>query len=483
MRTVWLLCVVGLVGAIAPDLRAAEGSQKFNVLFIAVDDLRPELTCYGGQAKSPNLDALAGRGLLFERAYCQQAVCSPSRTSMLTGRRPDTTRIYDLETHFRTTIPDVVTLPQYFKNNGYFTQSFGKVYHGRLDDPPSWSVPHTPNGANQYADAKVIAALKGEGADMSEVGGKTKGPAWEIAECEDSQLPDGWIADHAIEALRKIKDGGKPFFLAVGFLKPHLPFVAPKKYFDLYPPAEAIDLSPNPKPAKDVPPIALTNFGELRAYTNMPKGKQPVTDQQGRELRRAYYAALSYMDAQAGRVLAELDKLGLRENTIVVIWGDHGWHLGDEGIWTKHTNFEIATRAAMMISIPGMKHAGEKTSALTEYVDIYPTLVELCGLKQPNGLEGTSFVPLIEDPSRPWKKAAFSQYPREQKNVMGYSIRTDTWRYTEWVTRDAKREVIARELYDQENDPLEKVNIAAQQPEAVKRLSEQLAKGWKGALP
>lgn len=452
-----------------------------NVLFICIDDLRPELGCYGSPIKSPHIDALAARGLVFNRAYCQQAVCSPSRTSMLTGRRPDTTKIYDLETHFRATIPDVITLPQWFKQHGYHTRSFGKVYHGKLDDPPSWSVPHSPNRANQYSDPKTIALLKQIGAEMDEVGGKTKGPAHEIANVtSDSDLPDGYIADKAIEAMRQVKN--KPFFLAVGFLKPHLPFVAPKRFFDLYPP-ESIGLSPNPSPPKDVPPIALTNYAELRAYTDMPK-KGELSDDQAKELRRAYFACVSWVDSQVGRVLKELDDLGLRDNTIVVIWGDHGWHLGDEGLWCKHTNFEIAARAAFVVSAPGMKSAGKKTNALIEYVDIYPTLCELAKVPLSDGLEGTSFAPLLDDPSRAWKKAAFSQYPRRQ-DVMGYSMRTDRYRYTEWQKRDNHDEIVARELYDEQADPMEAVNLAGHpnQSATIEQLHAQLQAGWKAAEP
>ena len=451
---------------------AAGQQQKLNVLFIAVDDLRPELGCYGGAVKSPNLDALAAKGLLFNRAYCQQAVCSPSRTSLLTGRRPDTTKVYDLETHFRKTIADVVTLPQYFKQNGYHTQSFGKIFHGGLDDPASWSAPHTENRVRQYSDPKTLAEIKKRGAAGSEVGGKNKGPATEIAQCADNELPDGSIADHAIEAMGQMKD--KPFFLAVGFLKPHLPFVAPKKYWDMYPP-ESIALSPNPNRPKDAVPLAMTNFGELRAYTDMPKGDKPLSDEQARNLRRGYYAAASYMDAQVGRLIAELDRLGLREKTIIIVWGDHGWHLGDLSQWCKHTNFEIATRAALMISAPGMKHAGAKTDALTEFVDIYPSLCELAGLKIAGGVQGESFAKLLDDPSRPFKAMAMSQYPR-QKDVMGYSMRTDRWRYTEWVKKDKHDEVVARELYDHQSDPGETANVAAANADTVKQLSQQLQK-------
>jgi arylsulfatase A-like enzyme len=444
--------------------------KKLNVLFIAVDDLRPELGCYGGMAKSPNLDALAAKGLIFNRAYCQQAVCSPSRTSLLTGRRPDTTKIYDLETHFRDTIPDVVTLPQYFKQNGYHTQAFGKIYHGNLDDKQSWSVPHTGNKVDQYASDEIMKELRKRGAQGSEVGGKMKGPATEIAECADNELPDGYIADRAIEALRKAKD--KPFFLAVGFVKPHLPFVAPKKYWDLYPP-DQIPLSPNPNRPANVPPIAMTNFGELRAYSDMPKGEQPMTDEQARRLRHGYLAATSYMDAQLGRMIAELDTLGLRDRTVIIVWGDHGWHLGDQSLWCKHTNFEAATRAPLLVSVPNMKHAGLKTEALTEFVDIYPSLCDLAGLPEPSGTEGESFAKLLDDPTKPFKKAAISQYPR-QKDMMGYSIRTDRYRYTEWVKASDHTKVTARELYDHQTDPGETKNIANDAKKTVDDLSTQL---------
>lgn len=474
MRTLVLTAVVLLCASTAP------AAEKLNVLFIAVDDLRPELGCYGGKVISPNLDKLAARGMIFERAYCQQAVCSPSRTSLLTGRRPDTTKVYDLETHFRKNLPDVVTLPEFFKQNGYHTQSFGKIYHGSLDDPQSWSVPHTRNQANQYASAEIRADIKKRGGMVGEVGGRAKGPAWEIADVSsDSELPDGDIADKAIAAMREVKD--KPFFLAVGFMKPHLPFVAPKRFFEKYP-LESIELSPNPNTPADAPEVALTNFAELRGYSDMPKGKTPVTEQQAKELRRAYYASASFMDSQAGRVLDELDKLGLRENTIVILWGDHGWHLGDEGMWCKHTNFEVATRAALMISVPGMKHAGGKTAALVEFVDIYPSLVELAGMKLPDGLEGTSFAPLLDEPTCSWKPAAFSQYPRPNQKAMGYTMRTKKYRYTEWQSTEDKS-VVARELYDHETDPLETRNIAGDQPHMVKDLSAQLADGWRAAQP
>ncbi len=485
-----------LVVSGAFSAQAAE--KKLNVLFIAVDDLRPELGCYGVKGiKSPNIDALAKRGLLFNRAYCQQAVCSPSRTSLLTGRRPDTTKIYNLEDHFRDTIPDVVTLPQHFKNNGYFCQSFGKIYHSGLDDPKSWSAPSfvvdlgntkdgrrivDPDDVTEHSFPFTFVAEK----KPSGPNGKTKTrkgakgrPPWSAPDVDDAALPDGQTAEKAIEVMTKVKN--QPFFLAVGFHKPHLSFDAPKKYYDLYK-AENMKLAKNPFPPKDVFPPAMIDWRELRNYDGMPQ-QGPVSDQQARELIRGYYAATTYMDAQVGKVLTALDKLGLRDNTIIILWGDHGWQLGEHGMWCKHTNFEIATRSVLMISVPGQKKRGSKTDALVEFVDIFPTLAELAGLTRPDGLEGKSFVPLLSKPSQPWKKAAFSQYPRPN-NLMGYAMRTDRYRYVEWINRDTKA-VAGRELYDHKNDPDENINIAGHADHAsiVEDLSAQLKRGWRAALP
>ena len=469
---------------------SAAAAAKPNVLFIAVDDLRPELGCYGAtHIKSPNIDSLAKSGVTFNRAYCQQAVCSPSRTSLMTGRRPDTTKVYDLETNFRDTIPDVVTLAQHFKDNGYHSQAFGKIYHGALDDRRSWSVPYTSPDGMAYGDPQTVKdiqrrreELKKKGVTGQQLNRRTRGPAWEAADVEDEKLPDGNSAAKAIKALNEVKD--KPFFLAVGFFKPHLPFVAPRKYFDLYPPAEQIELPPNRTAPQDAPEFATTNFGELRVYEGMPKGDEPVTDQQARELIRAYRACVSFTDAQVGKLLAELDRLKLRDNTIVILWGDHGWHLLDQGMWTKHTNFEAATRVPLILSVPGRKSAGAKADALVEFVDVYPTLCDAAGLAKPDGLEGTSLLPLVDDPKRPWKTAAFSQYPRGAK-TMGYSIRTDRYRYTEWQSRDDAKQVLARELYDHRADPAETKNVAgdAAHAEDVERLSDQLRKGWRASVP
>ena len=467
----------------------AAPSKKYNVLFIAVDDLRPELGCYGNKVlKSPNIDKLANQGLLFNRAYCQQAVCSPSRTSLLTGRRPDTTKVYDLETHFRTTIPDVVTLPQYFMQNGYHTAGLSKIYHGSLDDAKSWSVPHWLPSKSPYGPhgLKVFEELQKEARNKGDKQNKpVKGLPWEAADCADNELTDGNTADQAVELLREYKNQAKPFFLGVGFIKPHLPFVAPKKYWDLYNEKD-LELAPNPFPPKDSPKYAWTDWGELRSYVGMPKKDQPLSEKQAREAKHGYYAAASYMDAQVGRVIAELDKLGMRENTIVILWGDHGWQLGEHGFWCKHTNYEIATRVPLIISVPGQKTTGKKADGFVEFVDIYPTLVELCGLKTPEGLEGISFKPLIDNPAQPWKKAAFSQYPRNVPGVgkvMGHSMRTDKFRLTEWASADGK--FTEYELYDELGDPQENQNLARKPEYAsrVKELAAMLKAGWKAALP
>ncbi|MDB6121630.1 MAG: Choline-sulfatase [Pedosphaera sp.] len=304
-----------------------------------------------------------------------------------------------------------------------------------------------------------------------------KGAPWSAPDVGDADLQEGQVTEKAIAVMEKVKD--KPFFLAVGFRKPHLSFDAPKKYYDLYR-LEDMKLASNPYPPKDVFPRAMSDWGELRAYEGMPK-HGPVSEQQARELIRGYYAATSYTDTQVGRVLAALDRLGLRENTIIILWGDHGWQLGEHGMWCKHTNFETSTHAVLMLSVPGQKNAGAKTEALTEFVDVYPTLVQLAGLPQPKGLEGISFVPLIENPKQPWKTAAFSQYPRGK--LMGHAMRTDRYRFVEWAEKDKAPE--GRELYDHQTDPDENVNIANQpeNKELVEKLSEQLRASWQKAMP
>lgn len=467
----------------------ADTPKKRNVLFLAVDDLKPALACAGDpHAKTPNLDRLAARGTVFTRAYCQQAVCSPSRSSLLTGRRPDTTRVYDLVTHFRKALPDVVTLPQHFKNNGYYAHGVGKIYHGGYDDPPSWSVPWEGTKGRNFGPEgqKVLAGLKAKARAAGEDETKVRGLPFEAPDVADNYLNDGWTADRAIAILKSRAGRAEPFFLAVGFAKPHLPFVAPKKYWDLYDPA-TLPVAGPAVPPQDAPRFAPQFGGELRQYHDIPK-TGAVPQETARRLVHGYYAAVSYMDAQVGRVLDALKEQGLADDTVVILWGDHGWHLGDHGMWCKHTNYEQATRAALVMSVPGQKAAGQRTDALVEFVDIAPTLAEACGLPKLDGVEGYSFAPLLDDPKRPWKAAAFSQYPRGGGPgvgpLMGYAIRTDRYRYVEWRRRDGGQ-VVARELYDHQNDPAEDRNVAGQAENraVVERLAKQLAAGWKDNAP
>jgi len=478
-RIIYLRLLIVLVTIVC-----AEGRP--NVLFIAVDDLRPALGCYGDKtAVTPNLDKLAGEGILFERAYCQLAVCSPSRLSLMTGHRPDSIRVWDLVTHFRKAISEAVTLPQFFKQNGYHTRSIGKILHGSgspSKDPVSWSVDpiHDVNRdpKSRYASKKN---LKSKGLKRS---------ASESAEVPDETYMDGLICQEAEKALRQYGENSPPFFLAVGFKKPHLPFCAPKKYWDLYD-RKKISLPSNPGHPEGAPELATRSWRELEGYTDIPQDGK-LSEKKIRELRHGYYACVSYVDVLVGRLLKQLEASGLAENTVVCLWGDHGFHLGEQGLWTKANNYELSARVPLLFRFPEKIKAGKRSAALVELVDVYPTLVRLCGLKAPSGLEGISLMPLIEKPGLTWKSAAFTQYPRSLKShrhrgpgdVMGYAVRTDTHRYVEW-REGMEGKVLHRELYDHREDPEEMKNVAAlkKNTQAVARLAEVLSKGWRGALP
>ena len=463
----------------------AAAATRLNVLFIASDDMRPQLGCYGDSiVKSPNLDRLAARGMVFNNAYCQQALCSPSRIALMTGRHVWTTRIYDIGPFLRETMPDVITLPQHFKNNGYFTRSLGKIYHVGIDDPQSWSVPpwhskkprYGPVGASMVG--KRAADLRASGKPIPQKGENAPfygGPAFEAPDLADDDLIDGDTVRAALDAMRELAaKPEQPFFLAVGFANPHVPWVAPKKYFDLYR-AEDLSLPDNRYVPKNAPAFAATSGTDFYWYAGVPKDRK-ITPEFGRQCLQGYLAAISYVDNGIGRLLGELDRLGLREKTIVVFWGDHGYYMGEHNWWGgKHNNYEGATRAPLLVSAPGMKAAGQKTDALVEFVDIYPSLMELCGLPQPRdgaGLEGMSFVPLLSDPKRSWNKVAFSEYPKGGNQ--GIALRNDRYRYVEW--RNRKGELVARELYDHQADPQENENVAgvpANEP-VINRLAEQL---------
>ncbi|SHI30391.1 sulfatase [Aquimarina spongiae] len=519
---------------------------KPNILFIAIDDLRPELGCYGSEiAITPNIDSLAANGLLFNKAYTQQAICSPSRASLMTGSRPETIKVVENYAYFRDVNPDIITLPQHFKDNGYETIQIGKIYHKpSFSDPElSWSREPalermkftretTPGGFALPENQKMYKENK---ADMIAKYGKDaaskglgKGPAYEKADVPDYFYEDGYNALLAKETLKELKEknSGKPFFLGVGFKKPHLDWLAPKKYWDMYTP-ENIKLSSQTEGPENGAAMGLHPSFELRVRSGIPK-KGKINDSLARVLKHAYLSSVTYIDAQIGKVIQTLEELDLRENTIILLWSDHGWHLGEMGIWGKATNYEISTRVPMIINTPNMhkSNKGTSTEALVELVDMYPTLVELAGLHPPEHLEGQSFVPLLQNPNMEWKKAAFSQFPspalrewaanplsqgmREtyfgpliveveekiknqqqekwdrvlfENNLMGYAMRTKTHRLIVWKDyTDKEKPPVFLELYDHISDPEESVNIANENPEIVAKLLEQFNRGWKGNM-
>ena len=480
-----------------------------NVLFIIVDDLRPDLGCYRGAdfpsftdppMCTPNIDKLASQSLLFKRAYVQQAVCSPSRTSFLTSRRPDTTLVYDLKTYFRNVSGNFTTIPQYFKNHGHISVGFGKIFHtpesSGNDDPISWSVP-----------VRRPAPSPWENFDKS----------WNYIpdnKTKTDPLVDMKIAKYAVRSLRDFAHGGKfqnrPFFLAVGFIRPHLPFVSPSSFKRHYPDND-VYLPHNPFPPVNMPAVAWFRYTELtEGYKDIQKLNASATvnstlpDNVVLDLRRAYYSAVSYVDSMVGLVLDELEHLGLAKNTIVALLGDHGYQLGEHGLWCKHTNFELATHAPLMIRVPGRTDGGVVSENVAEFVDIFPTLVDASGLPplqtcQDNSkyvrtcTEGQSLMPLVSHPSSPLKDAAFSQYPRYKGkfNIMGYTMRTDKYRYTEWPefsfsthTPDWSK-LHGIELYDHTLDPDENIN-KAEDPAYItvkQELKSKLRAGWRASFP
>ncbi len=489
MKRILSLMAVAVLGW--PAAGAEKAPVRPNVLLICVDDLKPVLGCYGDKTiKSPNIDKLAARGLRFERAYCNQAVCAPSRNALMTGLRSTTLGIYDLGTNFREAAPDAVTLAQYFQQQGYRTEALGKIFHvghGNHEDPASWTVPHwkpkTSGLGGGYAlkENRPPQQTREEArfANVPEAAASKlpRGAATESADVPDNTYADGLIADEAIHRLNVVKaNPAKPFFMAVGFHKPHLPFVAPKKYWDLY---ERTSFEPArlQKPPEGAPPFAPTTWGELRQYSDIPE-TGPLTPEQQRHLIHGYYAAVSYMDAQLGRVVQELDRLGLGTNTIIALWGDHGWHLGDHGMWCKHSNYEQANRIPLIVCAPGGK-PGARTGALAETVDLYPTLCELAGLPIPQGLDGASFAAALRNPlTAKTKEAVFHAYPRSprlQGELVGRAVRTERYRLVEWKKPGAPADTAILELYDYQTDAEETRNLAADKPGVVSHLRGLLA--------
>ena len=436
--------------------RQVNADGQYNVLFILVDDLRPFLGCYGQpEMHTPNIDVLAQRGTLFNRAYCQYPLCHPSRTSMLTGLRPETTRVVSNSVGFREKLPNAVTLPQHFKAYGYHTQSVGKIAHNlsMQDDIYSWSVPSW-------------------GLPITNQG--PSNPSWQALDVADDELSSGKTAKRTVEILKEIQN--TQFFLAVGFHTPHLPLYAPKRYYELYK-GENFSLPSSSIFPSNAPSIAGGKLlGNIRLFQDIPD-EGSLSDEKTLELIRAYAASTSYMDAQVGRVIDQLDALRLPENTVIVFAGDHGFHLGEHGKWGKNSLFEVSLRSPLIVSVPGQTHPSTKTDALVELVDIYPTLCDACQIPIPSQLEGISMIPVIEQPTRPWKTAAFSQ----KGQSTGNSIRTERYRYTEWGQNGSR----GVELYDYDADPDETVNIAGlpENAELVTHLSEQLHAGWQAVLP
>jgi len=435
---IWLALLVAAALLASAGQKPAAAAKRPNVLLIASDDMRPELGCYGNPiVKTPNLDRLAARGVRFDRAYCQYPLCNPSRTSLITGRFPTTTGVLDNLKYFRDTMPDLVTLPQHFRQNGYAVARTGKILHGGIDDIPSWDEggepgmprqPRTPDQAAQY---------------------RQQSDRWVALEGDGETTADYRSASRAIQLLEKYGAQGseKPFFIAAGFAKPHSPLIAPKKYFDLYDP-EKIPLPPNYAPEQRLPegatPGALGPNGDLFI-------QRPAPEKDAREMIRAYYACISFVDDQVGRVLAALDRLKLRDDTIVVFFGDHGYHLSEMGKWSKHNSlYEVATRVPVLISAPGMA-AGKASPRTVGLIDLYPTLAELAGLPAGKGIEGHSLAPLLKDPQAKWEHPAYS-YSRNRIGL-GQSVRTERYRYTVWASG-------AAELYDYSTEPYERRNVA-----------------------
>lgn len=440
---------------------SASDIERPNVLILSIDDLRPELGCYGAtHMVTPHMDHLAGQSMRFDQAHVQQAVCLPSRISLFTGMRPNSTGVHDLQTKFRETIPEAVTLPQHFAAHGYKTIGMGKVFHDeQWGEWSQWIDTNKLSGVKPYQNPETQAKIESLRQEARQKGLKgtqlrryTRGPAFEMADVPDESYHDAAMTSRAIEALKQVKD--QAFFMVVGYKKPHLPFVAPKQYWDLYN-FDAIQLPANYYTPKAAPSIAQMSWGELRAYSGIPE-KGPVDTMTARHLIHGYYATVSFVDAQIGRLMEALEKEGLAENTIVILFGDHGFKIGEHAMWCKHTNYEIDTRVPFLIKTPWPSLKAESTTALVELLDLYPTLCDLTALPTPDQCEGSSLLPLLKDSQAPWTDLAYSQYPRHG-GVVGYSVKSPYARYTEWRSKKTNA-IIAREYYDHQIDPNENLN-------------------------
>lgn len=488
-----------------------------NILFISIDDLRPDLGVYGNvDIITPNIDQFADEGVTFLRTYSQAAVCAPSRASLMTGLRPDSTRVWHLGDKFRKINPATVTMPQYFKKFGYHTVSIGKIFHNYMPDSVSWDEPDLRparysapemwyrDGETFYVSDSIskLQAIRREEIIAKRpnayADGWNTGPAYEMADVHDTVYYDGAQTELAIRTIRRLKDQNEPFYLGLGYFRPHLPFTAPKKYWDLYN-RDSIKLATNPYVPKNSEVFTMNSMYELRHYDGFnhighPTSGYTIPDDTARILKQGYYASVSYVDAQIGKLLTSLEDMGLAENTIVIIWGDHGWKLGEHNSWGKMTNYNIDTHVPLIIKAPGVGQQGVKTERLTELVDIFPTLADLAGIEVADYFQGTSMRLLMENPDREWKPAVFSQFHRRPKvtpdggRYMGYSVTTDRYHLVEWHIWDDKKgeagEIIDYELYDLTEDPDENVNIYdSADSELVNSLTNQLELGWRSARP
>jgi iduronate 2-sulfatase len=493
-------------------------SQKPNVLFISIDDLRPLLGVYGDSiAITPNIDQIASEGIYFKQAFCQAAVCAPSRASLMTGLRPDSTRVWHLGDQFRVINKNAVTMPQYFSKHGYYTINLGKIFHNYMPDSISWDEPDLRpsrylkedwlmrDGETFYISEEVNRTQKIKRDSLLKIrpkryaDGWNTGPAWEAADVHDTMYYDGAQTKLAIQKLSELAKKKEPFYMGLGFFRPHLPFAVPKKYWDMYKKDE-IPLPANPNMPEGAPLHAMNSMYELRSYDGFhslahPTKNYRMSEDTMRILRHGYYASVSYVDALLGQIIEHLKKLDLYNNTIIVIWGDHGWKLGDHNSWGKMTNYNIDLKVPVIIKSPYQEKTGLTSNALIELVDLFPSVCELAGIPIPEYMQGNSFVPLLANPNRPWKKAAFSQFHRrpkvsaDGKRYMGYSMNTTHYHYIEWYGWDhkngLKKEFINAELYDRQRDPFETQNIAqkSELKQVCIKLSKQLKYGWRNACP
>lgn len=515
-RNSFRLLFTTLIALICINTHGQE-KKRPNILFISIDDLGPNLGSYDNEhIVSPNLDEFASNGMTFRNTFCQAAVCAPSRASLMSGMRPDSTRVRHLGDKFRELHPDIVTMPQHFKKNGYHTVCIGKIFHNYMPDSVSWDEPdlrpaqyNLPewrgrDGETFYVNEEtqrkqkirrdqVIAKRPVYYAD-----GWNNGPAWEWEDVHDSLYYDGAQTEMAKRTLTRLAKEDDPFFLALGYFRPHLPFAVPKKYWDYYD-RDSLPLATNPFVPKQSPIMSMNSMYELRGYDGFRNLKHPtenvMNEDTARILKHGYYASVSYVDELFGQVIQQLKDLDIYDNTIIIIWGDHGWKLGEHNGWCKQTNYNIDIQVPMIICSPNQANPGMQTFGITELIDMYPSLCELAGIPAPEYLHGTSFVPLIEAPKREWKEAAFSQFHRRPKvtpdggRYMGYSVRTVEYHYVEWFYWDNDNErlgdYVTNELYDLAKDPDENQNVASDESYglAVQNLRKQLKSGWRAAVP